>query len=60
MEENIRSEDWNLVHQTLSANGAGTMFDVRERLVSPRTVAVYTARKTIRYSLTFLCTWNTR
>ena len=28
------SEDWNLVHQTLSANRGGTMFDVCERLVT--------------------------
>ena len=32
--EIFRSEDWNLVHQTLSANRGGTMFDVCERLVT--------------------------
>ena len=27
-----RSEDWDLVHQTLAANRSGAMFDVCERL----------------------------
>ena len=30
------SEDWNLVHQTLSANRGSKMFDVCERLVTAR------------------------
>ena len=38
----FRSEDWNPVHQTLSANRAGTMFGVCERLVPPRAVAAHT------------------
>ena len=29
-----RSEDWDLVHQALSANRSGAMFDVYERLAS--------------------------
>ena len=39
IQEWIRSEDWNLVHQTLSVNRAGTMSDVCDRLVTPRAVA---------------------
>ena len=31
-------EDWDLVHQTLSANRAGTMFDVCKRLQPPRVI----------------------
>ena len=27
-----RSEDWDLIHQTLGANRSGAMFDVCERL----------------------------
>ena len=30
--KNFRSGDWELVHQTLSANRSGTMFDVCKRL----------------------------
>ena len=30
----VESKNWNLVHQTLSANRASTMFDVCERLVT--------------------------
>ena len=33
---------WNLVHQTLSANLVGTVFDVCERIVPPSAVAVHT------------------
>lgn len=36
------SEDWNLVHQTLLANQASTMFDVYEGLVRPLAIVVYT------------------
>ena len=36
------SEDWNLVHQTLLANQASTMFDVYEGLVRPWAIVVYT------------------
>ena len=32
--EVFRSEDWDLVHQTLSANRSGTMFDLCEGLVA--------------------------
>ena len=42
----FRSEDWNPVHQTLSANRAGTMFGVCERLVPPRDVAAHTIGRT--------------
>ena len=38
----FRSEDRNLVHQSLSANRAGTMFGVCERLVPPRALAAHT------------------
>ena len=30
----FRAEDWDSVHQTLSPNRSGAMFDVCERLVS--------------------------
>ena len=39
------------MHQTLSANRAGTMFDVCERLVQPRVVAVHTIPDSLRYSV---------
>ena len=32
--EIFRSEDWNLLHQTLSVNRGSTKFDVCERLVT--------------------------
>ena len=35
------SEDWNSVHQTLSANRAGAMFSVCERLGLPRAVQFF-------------------
>ena len=41
-EQIFRSGDWNLVHQTLSANRRGTMFDVCERLVPSWALAVHT------------------
>ena len=39
--EYFMREDWNLLHQTLSANRARTVFDVCEQLVPPRVVAVH-------------------
>ena len=33
-----KPEDWDLVHQALSANRVGTMFDVCERLQPPRAI----------------------
>ena len=50
------SEDWKLVHQTLSANRAGMMLDMCERLVPPRAVDALTSmheHKIIRYSRRF-------
>ena len=42
-EENIWEWGLELVHQILSANRTGTMFDVCERLVLLRAVSVHTA-----------------
>ena len=56
--DTFTSEDWNSVYQTLSANRAGAMFSVCERLGLPRAVAVHTIRiafhgasKSYRYSV---------
>ena len=59
-----RKEDWDLVHQTLSANRSGTMFDVCEGLVPVlcRCCSYYTgqffisARKAFRYGMNIALT----
>ena len=45
-EVNVQEWDWKLVHQTLSANSAGIMLDMCERLVPPRAVDALTSTST--------------
>ena len=56
------SEDWKLVPQTLSANRAGMMLDMCERLVPPRAVDTLISTSTKYFGIAdgfrASCRWN--